>query len=373
MINELISDSMTEKDAPTIADGIDKANEKLDLVLEQLPPSHVPTYSDGEQPTRKYITNIFKSSVSKHDIIRFLNADPESEEFFRASLMVESFLEEVKSKIVVALIDMQNNSAYMDAKRFSELIADYYVFITDRAIVSEDNKHFVLRHEKHETDSIRATIMAPPTGRDEVRGILPQKRSITDGKGILKVRQLDRLYARITGSHLLWGTKWGGWVDRDIADEEYDKLIDELANYSSEKETVSEQMIDVFRFAIDKCQIIRYIKCDPTHRLEFPILLIDFFKFRMLDLFDKYRHHQKDEVFVAIYRFCDILQSYNSYLSCKMWPLSDGQDDIYVPFSQQGYRMNWNDEQEFFDRVFEYRKEINELYGQVCMGETMFV
>ena len=379
ILDDLKSNSLAGKDAPTIMDGVNKVYETVTEIKQTLdksgtssPSSEESVFSDND---RKELLHFFKTIISENKIIEFLNADPESEIYYELCVndVVIAFIEKIKREVIAKFVELQDEDIYSNIRIFAELLGDYFVFISERVSISEDGKHYILNHEEVKVDNIRQAVERKLTAREEVRGLLPQKPSIFDGKGMLKVRKLDNLYYEITGKHLLYGTKWGGWVDRDFSDEASEGLINSLFSYASQKETVAEQMIDVFRFAVDKCQIVKYIKCDPTHRLEFPVVQIDYFMYTMDELFDKYRHNQKESVYNSIFLFTEKLREYNSFLSCNMWLLRDDVIDVFVPNPPGAKKMSWQEEQMFEKKTQEYRREIDELYGKVCTGETMFV
>jgi len=392
MTKDLNSTTMSEKDSPIIADkvnkvmdGVNTVNEKQDRTHDKLEEikSAIEKTGVSKMTSRKSmltgdrantLINIYQTAIQENNIIPFLNADPESEDFYSLyqDNVVNSFVEAIKQRIITVYTGIQDGNPYIQIKRFAELLREYSVFIHERVSTSKDNRHFVLSHEEVEVTSIQQAASRTLTGREEVRGLFPQKPSMFDGKGVLKVRSLDRLHYDITGEHFLYGTAWGGWVDRDRADEASDELINSLFDYTSQKETVSEQMLDVFRFTIDKCEIVRYIKCDPTYRLEFPVVQIDYFMSAMDEMFDKYRHHQKESTFENIYNFTCVLREYAHYLACNLWPLGNGSVNIYAPDPQAKLWLK-KGEKSFEDKVLEYRNKINELYGYVCVGETMAV
>jgi hypothetical protein len=328
----------------------------------------------NEQSIELVIRDKFKAIVSEYDIIRYLNADPESNPYFEIanSDAVPNFKRKIDTEIIEQYVEHQDTTIYKSISRFAVRIMSYFRFIAERVSVDNDNMHFVLNHEEHKFTSLIEAVGRKRTGREEVRGISPQEASIFDGEGIKRVRELDTLYHGITGGHFLVGKAHGGWVDRDIADEREEKLIAELFGYTSVKATIPGQLLDVFRFAIDKCDIVRYMKCDPTYRVEFPVVRLDYFYHTMQELFDKYRHHQKEAIYTAIYRFSVMLQEYVAYLGCNLWPIY-GKESVYVPYSGSGPRMSPQKEQEFETKIFEYKKMLDSLYSEVCDGETMFV
>ncbi|GHV49224.1 hypothetical protein FACS189499_10160 [Clostridia bacterium] len=97
------------------------------------------------------------------------------------------------------------------------------------------------------------------------------------------------------------------------------------------------------------------------------------FNCTMNNLLDKYRHNQKENVFGSIVRLKNALQAYNYYLACHLWHICDRVDDVYVPFPPGGRRISPQEEQGFATKVLEYCRAINEIYGSVCEGETMFI
>lgn len=103
------------------------------------------------------------------------------------------------------------------------------------------------------------------------------------------------------------------------------------ASYTPQKSTASEEMLELFQYAIDKCQIFEFINCYPAHRLEYPVVYIDYFKCEMSKLFEDYIHNQKEDIYEKTYNFNCALHSYSDFLACNMKPLNDTGVGIMIP------------------------------------------
>lgn len=136
--------------------------------------------------------------------------------------------------------------------------------------------------------------------------------------------------------------------------------------------TASEKMTLIFKQAIMDYRIIDFVNNDPSISLSMNLEMdaeyfIDVVRSRIILPF---AHDQREKSFIKINEFIQTLDSYNSYLSHNMYPINNKRVSMYIPMhseSEIDLRLN------FEESTVKFRMQLDEIYGEITKGETLFI
>ncbi|WP_303223403.1 hypothetical protein [Intestinibacter bartlettii] len=153
--------------------------------------------------------------------------------------------------------------------------------------------------------------------------------------------------------------------NRDLLQQYYPSLYQESE--------IDEDYIDIdglkdqFNKYIQKYKVIDFLKQDPLEGIPYDLPTeIDIFQIYISDLLDNAILLQKEEVFANIYNFREVLDSYNGYLALNMWC---NKNCTFFLFNKYNLSKNFN---EIREKIYEYKKELDELYSNINDGCRLF-
>lgn len=81
-------------------------------------------------------------------------------------------------------------------------------------------------------------------------------------------------------------------------------------------------------------------------------------------------YDQREKFFIKNNEFIQTLESYNSYLSHNMYPINNKRVSMYIPMhSENEIELRLK----FQESTVKFRMKLDEIYGEITKGETLFI
>lgn len=153
--------------------------------------------------------------------------------------------------------------------------------------------------------------------------------------------------------------------NRDLLQQYYPLLYQE--SEIVEEDIDIKGLKDKFNKYIQKYKVIDFLKQDPLIGIPYDLPTeIDIFQIYISYLLDNAILLQKEEVFVNIYKFSKALDNYNRYLALNM---CCNTSCTFFLFNKYNLSKNFN---EIREKIYEYKKELDELYSNINDGCRLF-
>lgn len=139
--------------------------------------------------------------------------------------------------------------------------------------------------------------------------------------------------------------------------------------YHSMNRLSSEWMVVEFNQLINKYDVLGFIKVDPIIGMpkHYPGE-IDMFVLEVQQMLERVNVLQQDPKFIVINQFYDVINDYNLYLSSKLF----SANAMYTIQNQYDLLDISKKNSEIRNRIFSYKKKLDDLYSQINDGCSMF-
>ncbi|MFY9549028.1 NACHT domain-containing protein [Miniphocaeibacter sp.] len=136
--------------------------------------------------------------------------------------------------------------------------------------------------------------------------------------------------------------------------------------------TPSEKMILIFKQAIMDYRIIDFVNNDPSISLSMNLEMdAEYFSDVVRNRITlPFAHDQKEKTFIKINEFIQTINKYNTYLSHNMYPINNKKISMYIPMHSQS---ELDLRLKFEESTGAFRMQLDEIYGQITNGETLFI
>lgn len=153
--------------------------------------------------------------------------------------------------------------------------------------------------------------------------------------------------------------------NRDLLQQYYPSLYQD--SEIVEEDIDIEGLKDKFNKYIQEYKVIDFLKQDPLEGIPYDLPTeIDIFQIYISALLDNAILLQKEEVFMNIYEFIEVLGSYNGYLALNM---CCNTSCTFFLFNKYNLSKNFD---KIRERICEYKNELDELYSNINDGCRLF-
>ena len=158
------------------------------------------------------------------------------------------------------------------------------------------------------------------------------------------------------------------WEEISSIISQDEKLLSKY--YPKTNQNSIEWLVSEFNQLINKYDIIGFVNVDPVIGMpkDYPGM-VDLFFIEIGQRLTQVNTLQKHPKFIAINSFRDMINAYNAYLGIKLFPAGN-MYTIQNPYDRIDVSKK---DSEIINNIYNYKKEMDELYGQINEKCSMFL